>query len=360
MTGPASRNSLAAWWGRRSAAGRLAWGGLAIVAIVLLVYTAAALGRKGLLYWSTWQGQRLNSQAWEAGFRERGIAVPPTGPRDGYWGARLGSHTVHPELGWVLPARRVDGLLDIDELGMQHYRTASADKRRLLILGASTAFGAYASAENTTYFWLLGDRLQAHGTPFDIDVFATGAWKSSQELKALQLYGIGQAPDAVLFLNGLNDVTNGSNAHVLFGEKTATLDGSEWQLLYHEHDYPERVAVYLQHMRAARDLALAAGIEVIFVLQPALFEKSPRSAIEQTLEQGSLGPLGTRDQLLNAYGDTRRTRGAGAHRPGVFHRRQPRLRWGPGDRVHRYLAFLGSRSPGPGRVAGARPASGRR
>lgn len=115
------------------------------------------------------------------------------------------------------------------------------------------------------------------------------------------MYGIGQAPDAVLFLNGLNDVTNGSNAHVLFGEKTATLDGSEWQLLYHEHDYPERVAVYLQHMRAARDLALAAGIEVIFVLQPALFEKSPRSAIEQTLEQGSLGPLGTRDQLLNAY-----------------------------------------------------------
>ena len=109
----------------------------------------------------------------------------------------------------------------------------------------NSAFGGYASTERTTYFRLLAERLDRESLPLEVVVYATGAWKSSQELRALKLHGIGVKPDLVLFLDGLNDLTNGSNAHTLYGVQTRTLDGSRWQPLYNEGDFEERVRVYL-------------------------------------------------------------------------------------------------------------------
>ena len=56
--------------------------------------------------------------------------------------------------------------------------------------------------------------------------FASGAWKSSQELKAFLLYSQNYKPNLVIFLNGLNDLTNGATSKALFGEKTQTTAGA--------------------------------------------------------------------------------------------------------------------------------------
>lgn len=251
-----------------------------------------------------WQGVRLNRQAWEACFTERHLPLPPSGPRDGYWGAHLGKHTEHPVLGWILPALHVPGLLDIDEHGLQRVPSPGA-KLGLLIVGASVAFGGGASDIENTYYFQLGKLLNKDGCPVDTTVCATGAWKSIQEVKALRLYGLSVHPDIVIFLNGLNDLTNGSNAYTLFGTPTKTLDGSRWNLLYNEHDYRERVRLYLENMREARNLLRRDNVEVVFALQPALFEKEPLSRMEQKLLRNSLPPYGSKESLKQGYQDIR-------------------------------------------------------
>lgn len=278
-----------------------------VVAILFLsgTYVCAKAARRGYREFQTWRGLQLNKNAWEAGFLERGKPVPPDGPRDGYWGVRLGPHTVHPTLGWILPKNQVPELLDIDDHGMQYYRPRSKARVRLLIVGASTAFGGYASTQDQTYFSQLGKALEQRGLAVEIGVQATGAWKSEQEIKALQEYGWEFRPDMVLFLDALNDVTNGSNGNVRYGIPTATLDGSRWQALYHEHDYSQRLKVYHNNMMAAWRLLNERHLPMAVVLQPALFEKKHLSAIEEKLLSESLLYLGTRDGLSNVYAQFR-------------------------------------------------------
>src|SRR3989304_5393477 len=72
--------------------------GLAVVGLVAI----KAAGRISFEL-AAWQGVRLNRAAWEAGFTERGLVVPPAGPRGGYRGARLGKHHPHPGLGGSPP-----------------------------------------------------------------------------------------------------------------------------------------------------------------------------------------------------------------------------------------------------------------
>jgi hypothetical protein len=96
-------------------------------------------------------GKKLNRAAWEASFTERGLAVPAGGPRDGYWGSRMPSWTRDSEIGWHESEVHLRGLVEQDGSGVQRYGTAGA-RWRVLILGGSVAWGAYASSIDDTYF----------------------------------------------------------------------------------------------------------------------------------------------------------------------------------------------------------------
>jgi len=282
------------------------------------LWLGAKILRRGAILYRTWEAVALNQEAWEAGYIERGLPVPVDGPRDGYWGSRIGVHVEDPELGWILPELEIPNLLSLDALGMQHIPAATSGAPRLLIMGASTAFGGYASSISQTYFGQLAARLADRGAPIDLTVYAVGGWKSAQELRALEMHGLAQSPDIVMFLSGLNDITNGANANVLYDVETETLDGSGWHALYHEHDYDARVRVYLENMRAARSLILARGASVVFVLQPALFEKRNPSELESTIEDRFLQFFGTRAQMAAGYEGLRRGLAELAEAEGVY------------------------------------------
>jgi lysophospholipase L1-like esterase len=151
----------------------------------------------------------------------------------------------------------------------------------------------------------MADELGRRGRSVRVTVDAVGAWKSVQEIASLEQRGLQHDPDVVIFLNGLNDVTNGSNAAVLYGQQTATLDGSRWHPLYHEHDYPARVRRYLDNMHGVRDRLRARGKTVVLALQPALFEKRQLSAIESDLLRAVLRFLGPREALQRTYQELR-------------------------------------------------------
>ena len=90
-------------------------------------------------------------------------------------------------------------MLDIDERGLQYYRTTVSPKRHVLVIGGSVAFGAYASSIATTYFNVLGTELERLGTPADLTIVAAGAWKATQEGRAHQRYEPSLRPDLIVF-----------------------------------------------------------------------------------------------------------------------------------------------------------------
>lgn len=229
------------------------------------------------------RGEDLNKKAWEASYRERNLPVPESGPREGYWGARLGSKVPDAVLGWHEPEIHLDGLVDVDAAGRQYYRSKGKDPRRLLIIGGSVAFGANASSISRTYFNVIGSELEKKGLPVEITVVAAGAWKSLQEIRALGRNLEELKPDLVIFLNGLNDLTNGSTSRTLYGQPTTTHDGSPWTIVYHSHDYEQRVLDYLANMKVARYMTAERGVRMLVVLQPSLNERSHRSRIEDKL-----------------------------------------------------------------------------
>src|SRR5437773_1103948 len=219
-------------------------------------------------------GKALNQSAWESSFEERGLPVPPSGPRDGYWGSRLGPKVSDPSVGWHEGRILVPGLLDIDARGFQHYVSAAERKSRVVIFGGSVALGGYASAISATYFHVLGMEIERLSTPADITIVVGGAWKAIQEADALYAYGKQLAPDLIVFLDGLNDLTNGATSRTLFGQRTATSDGSDWTPQYHAHDYEQRVADYLTIIGRAAELSARRGGKMLVVLQPSLAERS--------------------------------------------------------------------------------------
>lgn len=250
---------------------------------------------------STTQGEDINRRAWEASFTERGLSVPPQGPREGYWGDRLEHPTYDEVLGWRPTEQYIPGLLHINEHGWQQLLTGDPDALRLMILGASVAYGAYSSTEATTYFAQLQSILGERGIPVDITVIAAGAWKSEQSLQALMKNFDSIKPDAILFVNGLNSLTVGATAYARYSERTETSDGSEWSLMYHERDYDDRVKVYTRNMARAKDFARTKNIPIFYALQPALFEKKPHTAIEEEIVRLYERMLGPRDMLIESY-----------------------------------------------------------
>lgn len=252
-------------------------------------------------WWRPTQGKALNQMAWEMSFTERGLPVPPDGPRGGYWGVRIGPKIADPKTGWHEPRVFDPGKLDIDEQGLQRYRTDASPKRYVLIIGGSVAFGAYASSIAATYFHVLGTELERLGTPADITIVASGAWKSLQEGHALEQYGSSPTPDLIVFLNGLNDLTSGATSQTLFGQPTATRDGSPWTPEYHAHDYGQRVADYLEIMRRVGIFAKNHGTRALIVLQPSLAERARPTAVEARLLEGSLVPHESAAALQRSY-----------------------------------------------------------
>jgi GDSL-like Lipase/Acylhydrolase family len=234
-------------------------------------------GRKKLLFWAVtlslpalsavglwlfWRarhldlpsGKKLNRAAWEASFAERGLSAPP-GPRDGYWGSHMPPWVKDKDVGWHEAEVHLPRLVETDALGMQ--RLPSEGGPRVLILGGSVAWGAYASCIDETYFAHAARLLAEAKTPADITVLAAGAWTSENELEALRRYGLALQPRVVVFLDGLNDLTQGKGV-------------SEDQ----------RVLRYLDHLHEARDLAETKGARVAIVLQPVLTAKRRKSALE--------------------------------------------------------------------------------
>lgn len=236
-------------------------------AVALAWYAHARLGQLP-------SGEALNRRAWTANFRERGLPVPPGGPRDGYWGARMPPQTKDPDLGWREAEAHMPGLVEEDAAGLQRLETPGA-RAHLLIIGGSVAWGAYASSIETTYFARLARALAAHGHPVKISVLAAGAWTSEHEWKALRQRGLALSPDVVMFFDGLNDFTLGNASE------------------------DERVTAYLSRMREARDLARARGAHVVFALQPMLLNKS-RTAIEDRILELSLDAAG-QARVRNGY-----------------------------------------------------------
>ncbi len=220
----------------------------------------------GLGAWQLWQsmqpriagGKKLNRGAWESSFEERRLPVP-SGPRDGFWGGRMPPWVQHPELGWHEAEAHLPGLVEEDADGMQHIRVP-APQARLLILGASVAWGAYASRLDETYFAHLSRHLAAAGVPADVTVLAAGAWTSENELKALRFHGPSLRPDVVVFLDGLNDLTQGG-----------------------ETDAFRRVRRYLDRLHEGRDVAETLGARVVLSLQPTLTGKRRKSVYEKRI-----------------------------------------------------------------------------
>lgn len=250
------------------------------------------------------RGQGFNLAAWRAAFNERGLAVP-AGPRDGVWQRKLPKRQRLPDLGWRESPVRIEGLLDVDREGLQHYRPTAPPIGRVLILGGSVAFGAYASSIDRTYFHRLGVMLEERGAPADLVVLAAGAWKSSQDLIALQTAGPGLRPDLVVMLNGLNDLTNGATAEGYYKEVVTLPSGEQIKDPQHAHDYARRAALYLENVGAAADWARSHGAELLVVLQPSLAERSPLTRHEAVLLKGSLRYHTSRAAIVEAYGRMR-------------------------------------------------------
>ncbi|MFI5184205.1 MAG: SGNH/GDSL hydrolase family protein [Vicinamibacteria bacterium] len=219
--------------------------------------------------WALWRsrhfdlpsGKKLNKAAWVASFSERGQRVPEDGPRDGFWGNRMPPWTRDPEVGWHESETHIPRLVEQDSLGLQRIEADGA-RCHVLILGGSVAWGAYASTIKATYFGQLVSRLAESGHPVRVTVMAAGAWTSENELKAMRSRGLALAPDVVVFLNGMNDLTQGRD----IAEEA-------------------RVRGYLDHMHEARDVAETKGILAVFALQPALHGKRHKTPLEQRIQE---------------------------------------------------------------------------
>lgn len=269
---------------------------VAAILVASIMYGAWSLAKKYIN-----GGEDINKKAWESSYRERKLPVPASGPREGYWGARLGGKVRDGRLGWHEPEIHLNGLVDIDSRGWQFYRSEGKIKHRIMIVGGSVASGANASGIGTTYFNILGNELDRRGLPVEIIVVAAGAWKSIQELNALRDSIKEIRPELVVFLNGLNDLTNGSTSRTLFGEETPTSDGSPWTVLYHAHDYEQRVTDYLDHMASAQKITAANGSKLLIVLQPSLNERTSLTSIENELLESSLDSKAVSAALTASY-----------------------------------------------------------
>lgn len=206
-------------------------------------------------------GIDLNMKAWEASYTERGLVVPPDGPREGYWGSRIAPKNEDCGLlGVCESARHIPGLVEIDSNGFQCTGTTVQPHPHVLIIGGSVAFGAYASTIEKTYFVRLHQILTKEFPRAKITVYGQGAALSDNDVAALALKGLALKPDVVVFLNGLNDLANP-------GEKSLKTRSRE----------------YLRNMKVAGQIAECRTLPVVFALQPFLGGKRNKTLLERRI-----------------------------------------------------------------------------
>jgi lysophospholipase L1-like esterase len=169
----------------------------------------------------------------------------------------LGPKKADPHLGWRESEIHIRDLVDVDTRGFQEVHSTQPPQQHVVILGGSVAFGAYASSIGATYFAQLTKQLEGHGLPIRLTLITSGGWYSDHELMAFLLYGRQLAPDAVLLLDGLNDLTEHTDAPVT-----------------------DRVAAYLSNVRAVAEICRARHVPLVVVLQPSLTEKPNKTSLE--------------------------------------------------------------------------------
>ena len=240
---------------------KIAWLLFCLVAIAFVLRTAySRLHRPS--------GEELNRLAWEASFRERALPVPVGGPRDGYWGSRMPKPVEDDDTGWREGVAHLDGLAHVDAAGIQWAGDDVPGARRIVILGASVAWGSYSSSIETAYFERLRRRIEPRIGPVRLAVVAAGAWDSENERLAFEKRVLPLDPEVVLLLNGMNDLTRSSarrRRRVGWPEVAAR----------------DAVPRYLANMAAIRDLAWARRVVVVFALQPFVLSKARKTPLER-------------------------------------------------------------------------------
>ena len=279
------------------------------------VYYALDLGKS-----AEEQGKELNQLAWEASFRERGLSVPRSGPRDDWHSLRLIPKKAHPTLEWTEDQRFIPGFLDVDSSGLQHWRSTAAPKRRVLIVGASVAFGIYASRIDATYFAVAGRDLEQHGLPVTIDVFAAGAWKAMHELEAIKQYLSTVVPDLVVVIDGVNDLCLGATPdHTFYSPTNAQYQTPDRPFA---DDYEVRKRKYLSNLQAMIDFCEAMGSKILLTLQPGIFESQKSSSLERKILEATFAanipPATIVETYRSCFAEYRTSIGAMAKRPSVF------------------------------------------
>jgi len=216
---------------------------LIIVLIVIILFLLVELISYGLLKvmprFAGPEGIDLNKIAWENSYKERGLQVPENGPREGFWGSRIRRKKRAPYLYWIEPEIKIDNLLEVNSSGFQIAGDPKIAKVKILIIGGSVAFGAYASNISNTYFAQVHDFLVSKGLSVATYVLAAGAWKSDQEIIALLNYGLSVKPDIVVFVNGLNDLIGTGEAGVPY----------DWDKFYNIDDISTKRLLYFVNSR---------------------------------------------------------------------------------------------------------------
>ena len=299
------------------------------------------------------EGVHLNRIAWEQSYRERGVPIPQSGPREGYWGIRLGKKRHVPYLHWVESQGKAKNLFEVDSNGFQVIGDQRKADVRILILGGSVGFGAYASLVQKTYFAQVHEHLISEGISVATYVLAAGAWKSDQELIALIQKGLTINPDVVIFVDGANDLTVGYDAELPYGwEKFFHVDDVSMKGFFgliisriaygvkkrvkqlsiyntikifkrkfsktsreednivgrpqnvSQKDFDKRITRYIANMEAAKALAQYYDFKVLYVLQPLCVFKEHLSLSEKRIME-VYGDRKYYIELKGAYGKLR-------------------------------------------------------
>ncbi len=202
-------------------------------------------------------GYKLRQIAWESSFTERGLNVPPGGPREGIRGE--GVTPLKCAVSDCNFRKLVPGIIELDDDGLQTAGKSEDPYPHILIVGGSVAWGAGASDIANTYFSQLYGMLKNEYPDTKISVLAAYGSTSNTDLSSFVRKGLDAKPDVVVFINGLNDLT-------VKGQLRQT-DASD----------------YILNMKTAARIAERNGIPTIIVRQPFPGGKKFKTDLEKRI-----------------------------------------------------------------------------
>jgi len=202
-------------------------------------------------------GYKLREKAWRSSFSERGLGIPPGGPREGLRGE--GITPVNCAVAECNFRKYIPGLIEVDANGFQRVGKLEKPYPSILIIGGSVAWGAGASDIRNTYFSRLYDMLKDEYPDTGISVLAAYASTSGTDLSYFVNKGLDAKPDIVVFLNGLNDITVKGSLR------------------------PSDASDYILNMKIAERLAERNGITTVIVRQPFPGGKKDKTGLEEEI-----------------------------------------------------------------------------